>query len=419
MDTWAVVGISVAFVVLTMMFLMVRRAEGTTRNPLPALDRTPRTATAIGWHPAPQSRIRFGTDEPRGTRMIEVEYVDDTGAVRRELLADLFAGAELDPFVTGSTWQVYGFEKPHGRCLLTEAHDEIPRCGYNLDGLRVRTERQEFSPRTGSPILGVMCFANDVKDGIQRLRGHRTSWPGDPASAWAQAATTANPLVRPRPVPPVETTDDVARHQESFVRTETWGAPIFWVCLALAFAGLVASFKFAGDEIDPLLWVAAGGLLAVTVGILVFRATFYPRWYRESLEHELKTGILCDVYGSPLTIPGGDSDSSTNILIDVRAPDDQAARIAEALRVWAERPGAADSWGQEPGWTVYRALTSAELFGDDAAGGFIVRDCSVEPGGWVLVSESQEPEYPDAPYRRAELTRIAFPKKKSRRKARR
>lgn len=416
MDSWAVTGISAAFVVLTAVFLLIRRAEGTTRNPLPALDRVARTAIVIGTRAAPRSRACPESGQRDDVRMVEVEYTDADGVLRREHLADVFAGAEPDRFAIGSAWQVFGFVQPRGRCLLTEAHDGVPRCGYNMDGLRVRTERQEFPPRTGSPVLGVMCFADDAEDGIQRVRGRRTSWPGDPASAWAEAATTAKPIVRPRPVPPVETTDDVARRQESFIRTMTWGAPIFWVCLALAFTGLLVSVALDGDEVDPLLWAVAGVLLIATVGVLVYRATFYPRWHRQSLEQELETGVLCDVYESPLTIPGGDSDSTTNILIDVRTPDDRAARIAEALRIWTGRSGAADAWGQEPGWTVYRALTSAELFGEAAAGGFVVRDCPVEPGGWALVSENQEPEYPDVPYRRAELTRIEFPRKRTQRK---
>ncbi|MBA0051375.1 hypothetical protein E0L36_10885 [Streptomyces sp. AJS327] len=364
MDTWVVTGLGAAYVLTVMAFILVRRAQGSTREPLPTLDRVPRTATVVGGRAVPRRRAGSGSGdlgEPGDLGMVEVEYTDGAGAARREYLADLFTGPARERLTLGSTWRVLGFAKPRGRCLLAEEHDALPRSGYDLDGLRVRSERQEFAPRTGSPVLGVMSFANDATRGIQPVRGARTSWPGDPASAWEEARGAA-PLERPRPVPPLA---DVPRPDDSLP---------------------------AASSSDRR---------------------------REPEVPEAASPVLCEVYASPLTIPGGDSESTTRILVDVRTPDERAARVAEALRIWAGRPGATDAWGQEPGWLMYRALTSAELFGEDAAGAFLARDCPAKPGGWLLVtpSPSWEPEYPDAPYRRAGLTRVALPKGRTRGRA--
>lgn len=327
-----VIGVIAAFL------MIVRRIEATTEKALPALDRSPRTATVVAVHEAPRSPLR-SADGSAYLWMIEVEYADGGGTVRRESLADLFAGSALPRVTVGSTWQVYGFVKPQGRCLLTEAYDELPRAGYNLDQLRISKEQFAFSPRPGSPILGVMHFADDQKFGVhRRVTGRRTSWPGDPADAW-NAAQSAAPIRRTRPVPPLSTTGGAAQ----------------------------------GNS------------------------------------------VLCYVYDSPLTLGGGDVDSQTKILVDVNASPVQAARIVAAFRDWARDPEARGAWGPIPLAIFHIAITSAELFGEDAAGGFIARDCPGEPGDFVLVSEDPESEYPDAPYRRARLTRIELPKQSSRR----
>lgn len=389
MELWEI-ALVIGLIAFMFIFLaLVRRAEGTTHKPLPALDRTPRTATVVAVT----------------AHEIQVDYTDATGGVRREHLADLVAGADRDRFTVGSTWQVYGFEKSRGRCLLTETHDDVQRGGYNLDRLRVRKERQRFPARAGSPILGAMRVAGESGGG-EGVSGHRMSWPGDPASAWAEAATMAKRLTRPRPVPRIESIEDVARNDESNFRTITWGAPIFWVCLALAFLGLLVFGAIDGSDIPLPFWVAAVVAVVVTVGILVFRATVYPRVYRESLTRELTDGILCDVYDSPLTIPGSDSDTTTNILIDVRVPLPQAMRIVQALEIWGRRPESHGAWGQEPNVISYYTLTSAELFGEEAAGGYLTRICSAVPGEWALVSPSDDDEYPDAPFRAGSVTRI-------------
>ncbi|MDQ6526782.1 hypothetical protein RB608_24380 [Nocardioides sp. LHD-245] len=299
-----------AIVVMIVFTLIVRRAEATIRKPLPALDRTARTATVVGTQP------------DRGIMLVEVEYTDGDGMVRRECLADVICGPELDRFAIGTTWQVYGFRKPRGRCLLTETHDDLPRNGYHLDSLRIKHERIVFEARDGSSVLGVLPFRGDgTVGGSPVVAGRRTSWPGHPASAWQWAESSPAPLHRRRPTP----------------RT----VPI--------------------------------------------------------------DGVLCDVFSSPLTMSAGDSDSETRILVDVHVPDEKAARIVAAFTSWASDPAARDAWGPVPLALFYVVITAEELFGPDAAGGYIARDCSIEPGRRALITTGPDREYPDAPLRRAHV----------------
>lgn len=297
-------------VVLLVFLAVVRRLEATSRKQLPVLDRIARTATVIG------------TQHIRDVRLVEVEYIDGAATVRREYLADVVLGPELDRFAIGTTWQVYGFRKPQGRCLLTEIHDDLPRNGYDLDGLRIMHEQMLFEDREGSPILGVLPFRGDGwTEGSPIVVGRRTSWPGSPASAWRQAKASPAPLHQRRPTPRTIPAD----------------------------------------------------------------------------------GVLCDVFSSPLTLSGGDSDSETRIFIDTRVSGKQAARIVAAFASWASHPAARDAWGPVPLTVFYVVITSEELFGPDAAGGYIARDCTIEPGRRAVITTGSDREYPDAPFRRARV----------------
>lgn len=380
------------------------------RRPLPALDRTPRTATVLARSAAPRKPIRGGTQIPGDFLLVEVAYVDADGRTRREPLADLFPGTEAERFAVGTTWQVYGFQRPTGRCLLAEAHDDVARIGYHLDGVRAKEERGAFPPRTGSPILGVLTFADTRSGPIEPAGGRRASWPGDPASAWAESAETSafpHHSRPPRPVPRLTTTADVAQHDESLIGTLAYGAPIFWVCLPLAAFGFLG---FHADEVNGWAWAAVAVWLLVALAVLAFRATVYPRAHRATLEHALEQGVLCDVFDSPLSIPGSDTDTSTKILVRVDLPVERAARVVAALTTWASRTEARDAWGAKPGQIHYRAIASAELFGEEAAGGYLVRDVRAEPGEWALLCPSEGDEYPDAPFRMGEYHRITRPK---------
>lgn len=139
---WVGVGVGALTVVLLIfMFAYLRRA---TRGPLPALDRTPRTATVV-----------VSTYDDEG-RTILLRYRGVDGARHTARLADYPAESWVDEFSPGSTWQVYAFrdaELADSVVFLTEAHEEVWRAGYVLDGVRIGGEHGPLKPSPGSPFL--------------------------------------------------------------------------------------------------------------------------------------------------------------------------------------------------------------------------------------------------------------------------
>ena len=124
------------------------------RKQLPALDRTPRPARVIG-------RDHFNTEpEPESEIapyvLVRVAF-DVDGQEVEALIADLVVAPSLDDFVDGSVWQIYAFaaadtltKDDDGWCrvVLTEAHDDVIRSGYNLG-----RHSQHDEPGTGSDLL--------------------------------------------------------------------------------------------------------------------------------------------------------------------------------------------------------------------------------------------------------------------------
>ncbi|MFB8765853.1 hypothetical protein [Nocardiopsis alba] len=114
----------------------------TTSAPLPALDRSPRTGTVTSIHTSDETEI------------VMVEYVDPAGERHTAGLADLVHDSWMDRFVLGSRWQVYVFREPGPRVFLAEAHDDVVRRGYNLDGVRLGGESGPVHPpRPGNLLL--------------------------------------------------------------------------------------------------------------------------------------------------------------------------------------------------------------------------------------------------------------------------
>lgn len=138
-------------------------------RPLPALDRTPRTATVTGRsivNPEPEGDSEVPTYE------LVVVTVEICGTGVETTIADIIAADSLGRFTIGSTWRVYAFEDPTAlnkhpgrtRVLLTEAHDDIIRAGYDLGYYCVHDEPgpgSADSRTTDDPTnrLGVPCRA--------------------------------------------------------------------------------------------------------------------------------------------------------------------------------------------------------------------------------------------------------------------
>lgn len=146
---WIGIGIAVASGLGVLIHWMRTRGRDEVAL-LPALNRTPRTATVTaneevdvmtGWPGV------FVTYRGRDRRRHEVH------------LADHIDDSWLDRFPVGSTWQVYAFEDPalaNTVVFLTEEHDDVWRSGtYLWLGVRGIVYTSRFAkPRPGSRFFG-------------------------------------------------------------------------------------------------------------------------------------------------------------------------------------------------------------------------------------------------------------------------
>jgi len=394
-DFWWLVGLGVLGIAwLTP--AIVSHNQFTTQHctPLPPLDLTARDARVIGTRLAPRRKHRFyswgNIRLPGDLWLIEVEYADSSGAVRRELVADVIHDDEKHRFPVGSWCRVYGFERPRGRCLLTEEHDAIPRNGFNLDKVRMRTDRQVSSARTGSPFLGVMAVETSASGAGAGTVGRRTSWPGDPASVWARSSGAPKTISRPWPAPRVEEVDQVASWVEpdKSGRPQTLWTPIRWVGVPLLVVGLLLGWTLSDLPARGLLWTAwpmvGYWLILALLAALLWEASD-GEWDTERAAWILEHGVLCEVHRSPFSTLGGEGpDVPGLILIDHRLSAPDASRLVRAWREWL-RSGEVQQDLHYGLMQSFGNLSSAEVFGPDAAGSYFVIS-EVGSAQWVLLA---------------------------------
>lgn len=137
-------GIGGGVLTVALLIHMVIDLRKATRGPLPAIDRTPRTA-----------RVILNADDGEGHTLL-LRYRGVDGRKHHAQLADLPAEDWIDRFAPGSTWQVYAFQDPglaDSVVFLTEAHEDVWRAGYVLDGVRIGGEGGPLTPGPGSPFL--------------------------------------------------------------------------------------------------------------------------------------------------------------------------------------------------------------------------------------------------------------------------
>jgi len=116
-----------------------------SKGPLPALDRTPRTA-----------KVMFNVDDAEGGQDITVRYLGADGEEHDADLADVIDDDWEDRFKPGTTWQIYAFRDPTlatSVVFLTEQHEDVWRKGYNLGGVRLGGESGPVTRGPGSPFL--------------------------------------------------------------------------------------------------------------------------------------------------------------------------------------------------------------------------------------------------------------------------
>ncbi len=349
--------------------------------------------------------------------LVEVEYATEAGERIRACVADVIPGSELPRFTVGAEVSVRCFENPRTRlradavpgaratmrCLLADSLTDVPRAGYDLDGVRARVERVRWSePRAGSPFLGIMAFKTERDPFGGEVRGERRSFPADPQGIWAAMSHPAPVIRRAEDAPLPESVQEVRlwEDSDSFARTQLIHAPIFWVCLPVAAIGLlwfltVNDSSGAGPDgfFFWALWVAAFVWLLVSVSVLVHRLNI-RREDLASHERIYRHGVLCTLHRAPWDRSGGEGDSSpTFIALDHRLDHRVAERIHQALRTWITAVTVVDTS------CLDEILPAERLFGPEAKGGWYLPFISgfgtsedFAAHQWVLITASKDPE---------------------------
>ncbi|MFE2774038.1 hypothetical protein [Microbacterium resistens] len=100
--------------------------------------------------------------------------------------------------------------------------------------------------------------------------------------------------------------------------------------------------------------------------------------------------VLCQLHPTRFHIHDGDGYRETCVAISADIPDEQAARVFTAFRIWLGRlhedreamQEARGLYRRPQGATVF---TSEEIFGSGAAGGYLVRRPNLPADGWAVL----------------------------------
>lgn len=241
-------------------------------------------------------------------------------------------------------------------------------------------------------------------------------WP-DPASAWEQAVTSTEPLAQPGAPPEINPLEEIAanaRQQRVFVPTV---ALILTVVGAVLVVGLLAGvFPLSGRSTSAAVQWTAGPILLVA-GPVLWIAHRSWRTREERRGFPPARGVLCEIYPTTFHIHDGDGDGDgyclTSVAIDVRTSDGQATRIAAAFSIWLARLDSDEQAGSEAraawqaggGKGIANVYGSEELFGPEAAGGYLVRGTAGR-SPWALLLNWRTPEDPAHPLRSAHVLAV-------------
>ncbi|WP_026931409.1 hypothetical protein [Glycomyces tenuis] len=247
-------------------------------------------------------------------------------------------------------------------------------------------------------------------------------WPGGPDAVWAASAGTSAQH-RP-PAPDVSGFDDFARRVAP--REAALLSALLFVFLGvglLVYAIVVASLMpelpegldgFDAVVLNLMKWhwvvslvVGAWSLLVTAPRTYLKDKRDHPGETRALYEASLDRGVVCEVFATRFKVPGSDGWDRTVIGIDARLDGERAARIRRAFTDWfaavqsdvrtdkevSKRHGGRD------------VLPAEDVFGPEAAGGYLIRQ-SVVGTGWMMLIR-------DDPVARREWTRLRIEEAKA------
>ncbi|OLO99854.1 hypothetical protein BVU76_23515 [Mycolicibacterium porcinum] len=209
------------------------------------------------------------------------------------------------------------------------------------------------------------------------------------------------PFERRRPIPPLNSVDEVKRAVEYPYAMRAM--LIMMAVAAVFFIGIVA-YAFANrDHQNMVLYtIFVAVYLAFQFGATKFA---FPLLARRFYERVMRGGVLCDVY------PAGFPDAETAILIDARLPDAHAAYVHDVIVSWLGRV-ASDPAARTQAPDLFagsRIRSADELAGPDARGGFLVAGDKDPYQGWRLILPETNPSDQNRPYANGVVVQVKTP----------
>lgn len=213
-------------------------------------------------------------------------------------------------------------------------------------------------------------------------------WPGDPHGAWAEARSRHGTDSLPRPrVPNWRDADVFASH---VLLQPATPSPLGMVGVG-GFLGLLAVLARWRDHSALLV----GALLGAAV-ILVVAGCFLMWWVPARHAHRvrrihaqaLECGVGGHAYRTDFSWHDGEgTPTPASLLIDERLPTHVASRLQHAVRTWLARVTAEPNLNAQARQTLNRrwAVPTAEIFGPEAAGAWLVLDQGDDDTPWRLL----------------------------------
>jgi len=227
-------------------------------------------------------------------------------------------------------------------------------------------------------------------------------WPGDPGSAWAEAVRSPEPYDRLPGRPDVD--PEGAASIADWIEDQRSLLPMFAFVFAGVGAVLVGGLLFgilplSGSDRtkESVQWIGGTGLLIAAAALWAWEVA-RKRMQRERASQDAPPipTVVCELSTTTFHIHDGDGYGETCIAIDADASNAQAARLRTAFRIWLARleadPEAASAARNEQ-WrpSGANAFAAQEIFGPQAAGGYIVRRPLPPADGWGLLIAPRKP----------------------------
>lgn len=230
-----------------------------------------------------------------------------------------------------------------------------------------------------------MVHFSVVADAVNMAaRQRQREWPGDPHAVWGATRGWCDMQSPPRPRLPDWRDADVFAQCVS-PRHVT---PTPWCTVAAGLFFAVCVWLQDGGLLDIVFAVGAVGLVTAGFYFMWWERYRHAHWMRRLHARALEYGVGGHAYRTEFTWHDGEgAPTATFLVVDERLPDHAALRLHRALTTWLDRVTADPQLNSRARQLFNRrwAVALVEIFGPEAAGGWLVLDQGDDDSPWRLL----------------------------------